>query len=59
MSINYENKFNWFINAEKQTGYNIRTFKNGITYQKIKDSFTQLELFETDFTECDSGYCGI
>lgn len=59
MSVNYTNKYDWFINAECDTGYNVRTFKNGITYQKIKDSFTQLNLFESDFNECDSGYCGI
>jgi len=59
MSTNYANKFNWFVSAESNTSYNIRTFKNGITYEKIKNSFKQLDLFENDFSECDSGYCGI
>jgi hypothetical protein len=59
MSEKHPNKFEWFCNAEKDTGYNVRTFKNGTTYEKIKNSFKQVELFEDDFNECDSGYCGI
>ena len=52
-------KFEWFAKQERDTGYNIRTFKNGITYDKIKSyNFTQ-DLFDTDFNECDSGYCGL
>ena len=48
-----------FIEAEQDTGYNVRTFKNGVTYSQIKNSFKQTELFDDDFNECDSGYCGI
>jgi hypothetical protein len=59
MSDKYPNKFQWFIDAEEETGYNVRTFKNGVTYQQIKNSFKQIELFDTDFNECDSGYCGL
>ena len=59
MSDKHPNKFNWFINAEQETGYNIRTFKNGTNYQQIKNSFRQIELFDNDFNECDSGYCGL
>ncbi len=59
MSHKHPNKFNWFINAEQETGYNIRTFKNGTNYQQIKNSFRQIELFDDDFNECDSGYCGL
>lgn len=58
MSIMHENKFNWFINKE-QIGYKKRTFKNGMTYQEIKNSFKQIMLFDEDFNECDSGYCSI
>tara|TARA_R110002051_G_scaffold103198_1_gene174929 strand:- start:1316 stop:1444 length:129 start_codon:yes stop_codon:yes gene_type:complete len=29
------------------------------TYQEIKNSLKQLELFDDDFNECDSGYCGV
>lgn len=59
MSEKHPNKFNWFIEAEQDTGYNVRTFKNGITYKQIKHSLKQIPLFEDDFNECDSGYCGI
>lgn len=59
MSEKHPSKFNWFIEAENDTGYNVRTFKNGITYKQIKNSFKQTELFDDDFNECDSGYCGI
>ena len=59
MSDKNPNKYEWFINAEQDTGYNIRTFKNGMTYEQIKNSFKQTKLFDDDFTECDSGYCGL
>lgn len=59
MSNKHPNKFQWFINAEKETGYNVRTFKNGVTYEQIKNSFKQINMFEDEFNECDSGYCGI
>lgn len=59
MSELHPNKFNWFIKAENQTGNNIRTFKNGINYKQIKNSFSQIRLFEDDFNDCDSGYCGL
>lgn len=45
--------------AEQKTGNNVRTFKNGINYEQIKNSFKQTELFDTDFNECDTGYCGL
>ena len=59
MSDKHPNKFNWFIHAEQETGYNIRTFKNGTNYQQIKNSFRQTELLDNDFNDCDSGYCGL
>jgi len=58
MSERHPNKFDWFINAEN-LGDGKRTFKNGITYDKIKNSFKQTQLFDDDFNECDSGYCGL
>jgi len=58
MSEKHPNKFDWFIEAE-QNGYGKRTFKNGTTYDKIKRSFKQTQLFDSDFNECDSGYCGL
>ena len=55
------NKMNWFIDKEKEA---INSYKNnqwiqGITYDLISKSLTQTELFDDDFNECDSGYCGI
>lgn len=59
MSDKHPSKFDWFIDAENDTGHNVRTFKNGVTYKQIKNSLKQVELFDDDFNECDSGYCGI
>ena len=59
MSEKYPNKYNWFIEAEQENGDNVRTFKKGISYQEIKNSFKQTELFDEDFNDCDSGYCGL
>lgn len=56
MSNKAEKQFNWFIEMEKKNGC---TFKSGITYERIKNYKTQLELFDNDFTDCDSGYCGL
>lgn len=56
MSNKAEKQFNWFIEMEKKNGC---TFKSGITYEKIKSYRTQLELFDDDFNDCDSGYCGM
>lgn len=58
MSIKHPNKFDWFCNQE-QSGYNNSTFKIGITYKKIKEFNLQYELFDDDFSSCDSGYCGL
>lgn len=55
MSEKHPSKFDWFIEAEQ----GVRTFKNGVSYKQIKNSLKQIELFDDDFNECDSGYCGI
>jgi hypothetical protein len=61
MSEKHPNKFNWFIEKEKNRKYKWDTWKHSghITYEKIKNHKLQLELFEDDFNECDSGYCGL
>ena len=59
MSEKHPNKFDWFAKQEENTGYNVRTFKNGISYNDIKKYKLQTALFEDDFNECDSGYCGV
>lgn len=55
MSEKHENKFDWFMKQENEK----RKFKNGMKYIDIKNSLKQFELFESDFNECDSGYCGL
>ena len=56
MSNKAPKQFEWFAKQER----NVKgTFKTGTTYDKIKNHRTQLELFDTDFNECDSGYCGL
>lgn len=59
MSRLHPNKFDWFVRQEKDTGYNVRTFKKGITYGKIRKYEFMNELSFDDFTECDSPYCGL
>ena len=54
------NKFEWFNKVEKKAlMYKKMTWKEGITYEKIKNHKMQLDLFDEDFNECDSGYCGL
>jgi len=55
MSEKHPNKFDWFSKQETEG----RTFKNGVSYDKIKSHKLQGNLFEDDFNECDSGYCGL
>jgi len=52
------NKMQWFIDQEL-TSNSSRGWKMGITYEKIKNYKMQTELFDEDFNDCDSGYCGI
>ncbi len=56
MSEKASKQFNWFIEQEQKNGC---TFKSGITYEKIKKHKLQLDLFDEDFQDCDSGYCGL
>jgi hypothetical protein len=55
MSEKYPQKFDWFVKQEAGE----RTFKNGTSYEQITNHKLQGNLFEDDFNECDSGYCGI
>jgi hypothetical protein len=60
MSNKSPKQFDWFIKQE-QKGYNSNKarFKTGLKYENIKSSLTQIKLFDDDFTDCDSGYCGL
>lgn len=60
----YPEKMEWFINQEKMAmvmkSNRWRAGKeDGLTYEQIKNWKPQFELFEDDFNECDSGYCGM
>jgi len=61
MSTKFPKKFAWFINQEKNSMKNSinNTWKQNTTYEKIKSHKTQLQLFDDDFNDCDSGYCGL
>lgn len=56
MSNKAEKQFDWFVEMEKKNGC---TFKKEITYERIKNYKTQLDLFDEDFSDCDSGHCGL
>lgn len=65
----HPNKMQWFIKQEelaknKLPLYNgdrsqYTKWKKDYLYENIKNHKLQLDLFETDFNECDSGYCGL
>tara|TARA_R100001377_G_C3124824_1_gene87234 strand:- start:84 stop:602 length:519 start_codon:yes stop_codon:yes gene_type:complete len=58
MSKLHPNKLEWFAKVERDS-INNATWRENITYDKIIAHKTQSELFEDDFEECDSGYCGL
>jgi hypothetical protein len=58
MSNKDEKTFEWFAKKEREINYKA-TWKTGTNYDKIKNYKTQLNLFDEDFNECDSGYCGL
>ena len=60
MSDKFPNKFNWFNEVEKNSlKYKNMTWIEGVSYEEIRRSFSQIKLFDDDFDSCDSGYCGI
>lgn len=61
MQQDHPHKFEWFIKKEEQSRetYNDRSWNLKMDYRKIKDWNPQIELFEDDFNDCDSGYCGL
>ncbi len=60
----YPNKMEWF-NEQEKMGMVMKSNRwragkeKDLTYDKIKNWKTQFELFDNDFNECDSGYCGL
>ncbi len=60
MMLLHPNKLQWFINQEnKAKVMRGNTWRQDITYEQISYWNPQYELFEDDFNECDSGYCGL
>jgi len=51
----HPNKMQWFANQETKNS----TWRSDVRYEDVIKWKTQLELFEDDFNECDSGYCGL
>ena len=54
----HSNKMEFFSSLEKNAT-NKAHFKTGLTYKQIKSHNLQNEISFDDFTECDSGYCGL
>lgn len=62
-----EAKFNWFMNIEKEIkedkarrGKKFFTLHaSEMTYEQIKNHNLQFDIFDSDFNDCDTGYCGI
>lgn len=61
MSEREPDKFDWFCRAEKNRKHKYDTWKESghLSYEQIKNHKLQFKLFEDDFTDCDSGYCGL
>lgn len=57
----HPNKLEWFNDTEKiaMESYKGNQWNQDVTYEQIKNWNSQYELFDSDFNECDSGYCGL
>lgn len=55
MHNKHPEKMQWFANQET----NKSKWRSDIMYKDIIKWKTQTELFDDDFNECDSGYCGL
>lgn len=51
----FPDKMQWFADKEIEKS----TWRSDVSYSKIKTAFSQIDLFNDDFTDCDSGYCGL
>ena len=56
MSDKHPNKMQWFANKEIESK---STFRSDVKYQDVINWKSQFELFDEEFNECDSGYCGL
>ena len=56
----HPNKIKWFASKERIKHEKDVWYKSkNLSYNEVIKWQPQIELFETDFTECDSGYCGL
>jgi len=55
MSNKHPKKMNWFADQETPKS----KWRSDVMYKDIIKWQTQTELFDDDFNECDSGYCGL
>lgn len=56
MADKHKDKMQWFADLEKEAG---STFRSDVKYSEIIKWKSQIELFDDEFNECDSGYCGL
>ena len=56
MSDKCSNKMQYFSNLEEISN---STFRSDVSYKQIIRWRSQIELFDEDFNDCDSGYCGL
>ena len=54
----HPNKLEWFAKRERES-INGAAWRSDVTYDDVKKWNSQFELFDDDFNECDSGYCGL
>jgi hypothetical protein len=55
MSEKEPNKMEWFANQETKKA----RWRSDVFYKDVINWKSQIELFDNDFNECDSGYCGL
>jgi hypothetical protein len=56
----HENKLEWFANKERVNHNKDVWYKDkNLSFYDIKKWQPQFELYDDDFNECDSGFCGI
>lgn len=56
MHEKHPSKMQWFADLEEEAG---STFRSDVRYSDIIKWKPQARLFDNEFNECDSGYCGL
>lgn len=56
----HPNKMNWFEKQEEESKSHWLDINGKVVpYKKIKNMLPNMTLFDSDFTSCDAGYCGM